>query len=209
MKELKDYYEKHKKIWFCVSIVTCGFLNMGLEFLREYLINLPIPIHVIPPSIVFLGYRFLLDHINKECWKKKYPQYNVSGEWEGTTTYTGKFDEKFTHVQYVKKSIVNIVQTCESIKIEPSIGKDFECHSIAAEWGDDKSLNILYKVEYKENSRSKGYSERRSGYESMHIEKSDFKEALKMSGKFWHCVADDKKPMYMGDVIYKRIISIV
>jgi len=229
MKVLKDYYEKCKNEWFERSIVIWAFLTLFFIFLNEWL-STSIIVLVADPTVLWITknvfvlllgcvaptaititlYFSILDYINREQWKKKFPQYDVSGEWDDTTIYTESIGSQSMDRVTPNKSVsspVHITQTCKTIKIDPSIGDDFEWHSITADWDDHGALNILYKVEYKGALRAIGYPANRFGYESMHIDKKGLDKKQKphtMSGKFWHCLADDGKPMYMGDVTYKR-----
>jgi len=235
VKELKDYYEKSKNTLLLVSIplwvvlaVVFFFLGEGIsawfaslavnpnitwitpenEKITQYIFSLLIDFAA-PTSIVVAFYFGTLKYIDSTGWKKKFPQYDVSGEWYDVTTYSKGIDANGWTTSNRKSvpSPVRIEQSCQSIEVLPSIGNDFEWHSLSADWDERKNLKILYEVEYYQALQDQGYPERRIGYESMHIYSTGVaqkKKPDKMVGKFWHCLAYDGKPMYMGDVVYQR-----
>lgn len=72
---------------------------------------------------------------------------------------------------------------------------------------DEEKLQILYKVNYNNSFRSKGYPQFRNGYEKMYLDFNNTNDNGKITvlkGNFWHCVSDDGKSMFMGDVTYTR-----
>lgn len=233
MKELVDCYKSRKNnlllvsvsCWFILTIIffilseeisnclsnyatnsSIKWVTESNEMLLQLLFTLLLDL-IAPATIVFIPYFFYIDYFNKEGWKKKFPQYDVSGEWLDTTTYMKGLDGNgwSTSNRINVPSPVRIEQTCQTVKVLPSIGDDFEWHSLLAGWDENDNLRILYKVEYYENlQENQGYPESRTGYESMHICPNDNKRPCKMVGKFWHCIRSDGKPMYMGDVTYER-----
>lgn len=240
MKELKDYYEKSKRKWLKWCMLAWTFFTIIFNFIKEVIsnsfttwatnpnvtwINLNsekyfqevltlVFVCVAPTTIALTSYFAILNYINKIGWKKKFPQNDVSGEWLDTTTYTKSLgDQKDGWVMSNKVSIsspIHIEQTCQTVKVKPSIGIAFEWHSILADWDDKNNLNILYTVEYNESLQEKEYPERRTGYEKMSIDTvglSAKQKPRKMVGKFWHCLSWDGKPMHMGDVIYERKLT--
>lgn len=234
MGELKEYYEqwKHKIFWICISIgiilsilffMLSNYLVEGLQniinndtlsyinsenevvfkFFLQYFLGL-----FAPGGIVFFIYTKVLKYINENAWKKRFPNYNIDGKWDDISKYTGEFSKNGYKALKGKKvpSPVIIKQTCKDIKIEPSVGKDFTWESLMA-FLDGQRLKIFYKVEYKNSLQIDGYPEYRIGYEEMVIDMSNLsrnQKPNKLSGQFWHCVQNDSKPMYMGDVIYRR-----
>ncbi len=235
MKELKKYYEKWKNkllafiipFWLLFSMIF-WVINEGVrEFLLkcandpqiiyitneniyivEYIFSFIIDI-LAPTSIVIMVYLCSLKYINEKGWKKKFPQYDISGEWHDITTYTKEFDKngwKMLNNSSVS-SPVCIKQTCNTVSITSSVGKEFKWYSLIADWNNTGALEIFYKVEYFDNLQKKGYPEERRGFECMDIYREGMSEKerpTKMIGKFWHCISSDGKPMYMGDVIYER-----
>ncbi len=235
MKELKDYYETWKRRMLILSLICWLILLIPFNCINEnisnvlanWIANPNIPCifmknetiiqqilnlllgYAAPTSITIGLYYLILNYIDTKRWKKKFPQYDVDGEWSDVTTYTKQLDgsgwksEKESNVP----SPVRIKQTCQKIEVMASIGEDFKWHSLLADWDYANKLNILYKVEYYGNLQEKGYPECRIGYESMDIYTTDLKgkqRPRKMVGQFWHCLSSDGKPMFMGDVVYKR-----
>lgn len=181
------------------------FLNKGIvEYILSLLLNC-----IAPTSIATFSYFNLLNYVNQKGWRKKYPQYDINGEWLDRTTYTKQLDGggwKDLKAQSVPSPVI-IEQTCKTIKIGSSVGEDFRWYSLLAEWDDNDSLKIFYVVEYYSRLQKKGYPENRKGYEYMTIKRTPSdskKKPNKMVGKFWHCISNDQKPMYMGDVTYTR-----
>lgn len=234
MKKLEKYYEQWKHsffkvcifIWVIMSIFffmlsnylverlqiisndnIILFINSKNEILFEFLLQYFLGL-IAPSGFIILIYVFVLNYINKTAWKRKFPNYNIDGEWNDVTEYTIQFDSNGYKTLKEKKvpSPVIINQTCKSIEIVPSVGKDFTWHSLLTEL-EGQQLKIFYKVTYKKSLQEKGFPEYRFGYEEMVIDISNLtskQKPNKMSGQFWHCVQNDSKPMYMGDVTYKR-----
>lgn len=234
MKELEEYYEQWKStflkvcifIWVIISIFlfmlskylvemlqsisysnTISCINSENEILFEYLLQYVLGL-IAPTGFIILIYVFVIGHINKSAWKRKFPNYNIDGEWNDITEYTVEFSPNGYKTLKEKKvpSPVIIKQTCKGIEIAPSVGKDFTWQSILAEL-EGQRLKIFYKVTYKKSLQEKGFPEYRIGYEEMVIDTSNLSSKQipsKMSGQFWHCVQNDSKPMYMGDVTYRR-----
>lgn len=238
MEELKKYYKNCKNKIFVGSIACWLIFSMVFSFLNEeltklliklandpeityitnynidiikYIISIVIDIFA-PTSLVIALYIFTLKYIDEKRWKKKFPQYDISGEWHDITTYTQKIDEngwKTLNNQSVP-SPVCIKQTCNTVSVTSSIGEDFKWYSLIADWNDRGALEIFYKVEYFANLQKEGYPEERRGFECMDICRDSMhgkEKPSKMIGKFWHCISFDGKPMYMGDVIYERKID--
>lgn len=163
---------------------------------------------VTPTSIILALYHFIGEYINTKYWKKKYPQYDISGEWRDTTQYSKSLDnDGWKDVVNESISTVQIEQSCKTIKVKPSDGIGFTWQSILVDWDNDGNLNILYTVEYKDKLQRQGYPERRYGYERMHIDTTGLsmnQKPQRMVGKFWHCISFDGMPIHMGDVTYER-----
>ncbi|MBD5490402.1 MAG: hypothetical protein HDR13_16715 [Lachnospiraceae bacterium] len=234
MKELEEYYEHWKHnifkgcifIWVIMSILffmlnNClvgrlqsisndkimSYINSENEILFEYLLQYFLGL-IAPSGLIILIYTLALRYINEKAWKKKFPNYNIDGEWEDITEYTVEFSKNGYRALEEKKvpSPVIIKQTCKCIEIVPSVGEDFTWQSLLAEL-EGRQLKIFYKVTYKKSLQDKGFPEYRIGYEEMVIDTSNLspkQKPVKMSGQFWHCVQNDSRPMYMGDVTYKR-----
>lgn len=230
MEVLKNYYNECVRcwsrriifIWAFLTIISClineilsdvvsclvknhtiSFITQDNEKYFRYFI-IVLFMCFAPTGISVVIYSGILNRINKKGWKKKFPNLDLDGKWTESTTYAKCFGGQYA--ERVASSPVHICQTCQNIEVKPSIGKGFEWHSIIADI-NNSCLEILYKVEYSDNLQYEGYPERRFGYESMHIDFSELSpkgKPCKMIGKFWHCVADDGKPMYMGDVVYER-----
>ncbi len=75
-----------------------------------------------------------------------------------------------------------------------------------ADWDEHNKLRIFYCVNYFKELKEKGFPEERLGYECMSIKDYDkeTKKPIKMIGTFHHCVSDDGKPFFLGDVVYSR-----
>lgn len=233
MKELKDYYENWKKklllyyvpVWI-VLVFVCYQINQlsanillsladnpkitwisidNIDFI-EYFVSLFVE-HVAPTSGAVALYFYTLKYINEKGWKKKFPIYDISGIWNDTTTYTNKIDDK-GWMRLSGKSVpspVIIEQTCNKVEIVSSVGNDFKWYSLLADCDYNNTLRIFYTVEYYSKLQKDGYPERRMGYECMDIiEYGSDNKPCKMVGKFWHCISDDGKPTFMGDVVYER-----
>ncbi len=237
MKELKEYYKKRADIvlicclafWFILAISYYFFSttisdwiiseannqnniwiqqdNLSLiQFTANFFLGL-----IAPTTLVSIIYKFFLKYIDEKGWKKKFPQYNISGEWLDTTTYTKAltntgWNEFYPNNKNIPSTII-IKQTCRTIHIPPSHGKNFTWHSLSANWDEYNNLIILYEVEYFSDLQNKGYPESRIGFEKMQIDTSNqsaHNYPQRMAGKFWHCISDDQKPIYMGDVVYER-----
>lgn len=185
------------------------WINQQNEIVFEYLLRCVLGI-VAPSGITILIYKGFLGYINTKKWKKRFPQYDIDGEWKDTTKYTVMFDEKgYENIEEKQvPSPVMIKQTCKDIKIKLSVGEDFTWNSLMADFEEGK-LMIFYEVAYNDSLQRNGFPESRYGYEEMVINTSELmpnEKPSKMSGHFWHCVKKDFKPMYMGDVIYERSV---
>ena len=221
--ELEKYYKKWEKTLFKYALIVWILLSILFLFIKgkvqvadsvdnhimiNYALSLVLGI-ASPTVIIVLLYFFLLNKIDKQWWKKKFPQYDIGGEWIDVTNYTYSFSSSGI-TRDTTQSIpanVKIYQTCRKIVIQPSVSDHFTWYSIAADWDAGGFLNILYKVEYQAAIQGEKYPESRIGYEKVHScsDKVDNKNRpLEMKGQFWHCVENDGKPVYMGDVIYKR-----
>lgn len=235
MTELKDYYNKWKDkllllsipcwlilavVFFPINDIFSGLLagwadNPDIKYITQnneqifyYIFSLLLDF-LAPTTITVILFSCCINYIDQKGWKKKFPQYDVSGEWLDITKYTKSFDQSgWTELkQNNVPSPVRIKQTCQTIEVLPSIGDDFAWHSLSAAWDSSNNLKILYEVEYYGSLREKGYPEKRIGYESMRIYETGLdadRPPCKMVGKFWHCICDDGKPVYMGDVVYER-----
>jgi len=152
-------------------------------------------------------YYFIINKIKHKTWKKVFPQYDVSGKWEGELVFTkniGETDKGWKKLYEIKAATpVIIEQTCETIKILTAGSDDLSWHSILADWDDRNNLDILYEVQYNLAMQQKGFPESRVGREHMYIE-YDGAKPHRMRGKFWHCIADDGKPIYIGEIVYER-----
>lgn len=234
MPELIEYYETWKRHLLIISIVCFLILTLifiSLESLLKVLITALVSDTIIawmngenkqfiktivsllfsyaaPATITCLFYFKALDYIDKKRWKKKYPQYDISGVWSDHTTYAkclSAFGWKDSNEKTIPSPVV-IRQTCHEIQIKPSAGSDFKWESLSANFINNE-LNILYRVDYNVHLRREGYPEYRCGYERMTIDPTQLDKKgrpTKMVGQFWHCISDDNKPMYLGDVVYSR-----
>lgn len=232
MEELKKFYNKWQKrmfvisyiIWFILILLfssieqkTSDFLiycasNTDLNFITtdniivwEQILSF-IAEFFGPLSISFGIYNRTMYYIDTKGWKKKFPHFDIDGTWNDTTIYTKKMDRLGINSVRDKKvpSPVIIKQTCNSFKIKQSVGEGFEWYSLMADWKDDK-LMILYRVEYNSSLQKQNFPEQRTGYECMSIKDyGDNGKPVKMVGNFHHCINDDNKPVFMGDVIYER-----
>ncbi|MBQ4600352.1 MAG: hypothetical protein IJB17_01820 [Oscillospiraceae bacterium] len=238
MRELADYYNKWKGtafklclgIWVvliaigyflnsnafyleCKNLVVshiAGFLKLEEQFVGYFL---TLFFDFLAPTSITAGiYFFVLKYVNEKGWKKKYPQYDIDGEWSDTTTYSKRLDSNgWTELKDTKiPSPVIFKQTCKTIEVRSSIGEKFIWYSLLADWDDRGAIRIFYMVEYTAELQRQGYPESRRGYEQMTIDRSGLmpnQKPNKMVGKFWHCLASDGKPIFMGDVIYTRETS--
>lgn len=235
MPELKDYYNKWRETllilcilcWIILSAVFCfineafsnllgmwidnpniEWVNQGNEQILYYIFDLLIDFAA-PTTITVILFSVSLNYINQNGWKKKFPQYDVNGEWADITTYIKGLNGR-GWINLEQKNVpspVQIKQTCQTIEVLPSIGENFVWHSLSADWDNNNNLKILYEVEYYGKLQKEGYPEKRIGYESMRIDMNKLStdnRPCKMVGKFWHCISDDGKPIYMGDVVYER-----
>ena len=164
-----------------------------------------------PTAIVVSAYNRILNRIDTKSWKRKFPEYDIGGEWKDTTTYTKSLEgaKGWEETQIIGKSTVIFEQTCRQIKILPSDGTGFKWQSIVVDWDAKDELHILYDVEYRDNMQQNAYPASRTGYEKMHIDRTGLsakQKPHKMSGQFWHCIQADGNPMYLGDVVYERTI---
>lgn len=233
MKILMDYYNKWKNrlllyyflVWIVFVLIgylfnqlISGVLTMlatnsqiswitiyNLDFI-EYFVSLFVEIAA-PTSVTIALYNYTLKYINEKGWKKKFPQYDISGEWSDITTYTKQIDDsgwKKLNGKTVLSPVI-IRQKCNKVEVKTSVGNDFKWYSLLADWDNKSALRIFYTVEYYGKLQKKGYPESRIGYECMDIfEYGKDNKPCKMVGKFWHCISDDGKPIFMGDVVYKR-----
>lgn len=232
MEELKGFYNQWQKrmfvicyvIWFvllllffmlnqfisefflaCAKNTDCIIITPDNLIVWEYFISF-FTDFVGPLSITYAVYIKAMNYINTEGWKNKFPHLDIDGTWKDITMYTKKIDSSGI-VEITEKKVpspVIIEQTCNSFKIKQSIGEGFEWYSLMADWKDNK-LMILYRVEYKSSLQKEDFPEQRTGYECMSIK--DYGKngkPIKMVGNFHHCINDDNKPIYMGDVIYER-----
>lgn len=221
IKELCDFYENGKKIvnlicfviWLALievfSFFTDTFLSlMENEFAKKVVTELFSIIG--PTAIIIIVYFKILKFINTDLWKMVYPQYDFNGQWSDLTIYTKSVDKSGWHDLNDTQipSPIIIKQTCLTMDVEPSVGEQFEWHSLAAKWKDNK-LIILYEVNYYNGAQRKGFPEKRIGYESMVVCKHDSKtnKPIEMQGRFHHCISNDGSPIYMGDVTYTRSLA--
>lgn len=235
MEVLKNYYKESRKKLFCSCIalwlgllIACFFFNniiteLLMEFAKQkgvivilkyedffgYLLSLAVEF-CSPTGITVVIYYLILNNINKKLWKKKFPQFDISGTWIDKSHYTRKLDGAGWKVleNEVVPAPVTIEQTCEGVRVKMSVGEDFKWYSLLADWNDKNELEIFYRVDYYTKlQEEKNYPEYRIGYECMSVctENADVENRpRKMKGKFWHCISNDGKPMYMGDVTYER-----
>lgn len=235
MNELKEYYVKKSKktleclipIWIVLMIIfyfvgdninnclytkacndTVKLININNYQIISYIIQCMIGF-LSPTGIVIFLYDKYLNYIDKKGWKKKFPDYNIDGEWYDKTVYTKRFDsngsEKISKFDLPSKVVIH--QTCRELWIDDSPGEFFNWHSLSADL-QNLNLRILYRVNYQNGIRNNSFPEFRIGYEDMHIVKnSENQKPVLISGKFWHCVSDDDKPMYMGNVEYTRNLT--
>ena len=234
MKTLKKYYAESKKklICYCIPLwlillhmcfalnvifadIMMGFAQKNtvtvilnhMDFFK-YLLSLAIGF-CSPTGITIAIYYVVLNYINKKRWKKRFPEFDISGTWIDNSYYTRKLGEKGWE-QLRNEAVpapVIIEQTCESVSVKMSVGEDFRWYSLLAVWNDNNELEIFYRADYYTRLQEKGYPEFRIGYECMSVcteALDEEKRPCKMKGKFWHCISYDGKPMYMGDVIYER-----
>jgi len=216
---LLEYYNKQQKKLFKCSIAAWAFLTLLMTWLGDFL-SARIPnafaqgvlewvlALAAPTTIVVFFYFHILKLVDTKWWKQKYPEYDISGEWQDTTTYTKSLDGNgWEDIQVVGDSTVIFEQTCRQIKIPPSDGEGFVWQSILVDWDNRGELHILYEVRYKDPMQQKGHPESRTGYERMHIDRTGLSVKQRphtMCGQFWHCIKSDGKPMRLGDVVYKR-----
>lgn len=216
MHELEQYLNEREKlinnlmvkipigvIAICISVllITDFDSNSKLKY-----------IHILGKSLSILGIICVIistkvkQYYTETKWKSVFPKYDIEGDWTDVTKYTNEIlTSGFKNISDKAVGIVRFKQTGSNIRIEPSPSKDLSWYSNIVEWKDDK-LMIFYTVDYFETKRKIGYPHKRVGYEEMTIESYDSKTGKpnKMKGKFFHCISDDGKPMYMGDVIYTR-----
>ena len=192
------------------SVLSSWLNNSNTQIFAEELVKWLLTF-VTPAGIVTVSYFHILKVVDTKCWKRKYPEYDISGEWQDITTYTQCLDSDGWIDRYPEKTAVSTVifdQTCRKIEILPSDGEGFAWQSIAVHWDYQKELHILYQVRYTNIMQQKGFPASRTGYERMHIDKTGLPRNQKpniMRGQFWHCIALDGKPMYLGDVKYERV----
>jgi len=154
MKELKKYYETSKREWLCIIvsgwvILIIIFNIIGVVFSKlvttwitdqdvksNFEILLVFLSALVPTTIALVSYFSILDHINKEGWKKKFPQYDINGEWVGTISFTRGINDTGWNLSNKKsESIpVHIEQTCNTLRIKPSVGDNMTFYSILADF---------------------------------------------------------------------------
>ncbi len=203
--------------WLDLFVDLAWLLSDGSRNIIEF-ISLLIGF-LLPALLSWTVYFKRLEYHDREGWKKHFPQFDISGEWQDQTVYTNMIDnnqwvstdkmaEKLKEKGWSSENLpaipssVIIMQTCRKIKIDVSNGAGFTWRSLSAEWSDD-SLKILYEVTYNEVLRNKGYPQQRYGYEKMHIDKNGLTQKdkpKKMTEQFWHCIAGDSKAIFMGDI---------
>lgn len=235
MNELKKYYEKKSKkafefsilIWIVLVIIfyffdnninnclyikaysdTVKWINVDTYQIISYMVQCIVGF-LSPTGIVIFIYDKYLKYIDKKGWKKKFPEYNIDGEWYDNTVYTKRFDKNGRHEisKFDLPSKVVIHQTCRELRIDDSPGKFFNWHSLSVDL-QNANLKILYEVNYQNGIKNNSFPEFRIGYEDMHIVmNSENQKPVLITGKFWHCVNDDDKPMYMGNVEYTRTLT--
>lgn len=230
MKIMTDYYNGWKKkaftlcliawvifaVLFYIADIMLGRLLNGIDLnwinenkdIIKYAINLLLGF-VTPTSLSVGVYFTILNYVDKRGWKKKFPNYDIGGEWNDETRYIKMLDSKGwkTPNDVTIPSPVRIEQTCRSVKISMSVGNDFTWYSLLADINEQGTLEIFYKVEYNTALQKKGFPQCRYGYERMNIQLTNGGEKEIphiMKGKFWHCLSSDGKPIYMGDVTYTR-----
>ena len=128
----------------------------NLDFI-EYFVSLFVEIAA-PTSAVIALYNYTLKYINEKGWKKKFPQYDISGEWYDITTYTNQIDGsgwKKLKGESVPSPVI-IKQTCNKVEVIPSVGNDFKWYSLLADWDNKGALRIFYTVEYYGKLQKKG-----------------------------------------------------
>lgn len=98
------------------------------QFILQILIGL-----LSPTAIITFIYYALLKYINETGWKKKYPEYDLSGTWADNTLYSKSFgvntavDEEIDNNEINESSSdVIMEQTCLSIKIKSSQDENYE-----------------------------------------------------------------------------------
>jgi hypothetical protein len=205
-RTIEDFLSNHSNSGMS-SWLSSLFQSPNTQILMEAILKWLIALFA-PTAIVTLIFYFRLKIVDTKSWKRKYPQYDISGEWQDTTTYVECLDHSgWSKITHKCESTVIFEQTCRCLKIIPSDGNGFMWKSIAVDWDNQDELNILYQVQYTGALRGNGYPKNRIGYEAMHIDRTGLTERQRphiMRGRFQHCIDSDGKPMFSGDVVYER-----
>lgn len=225
---LTEYYKSKAASAFNNSIVIWVVYSVLLLILKNFISNLvpaadKFQYHEIvsfalttvlgtvgATTVTKYGYKRYLKYVNEKGWKKKFPEYDLSGEWMETTSYNDVITSQSPgSAGRTLSSKVIIEQDCNHISIKNSPGPHFTWYSITADIGEDDCLNILYKVEYiHQVQRDFNYPEDRVGYERMHVVKwGPDGRPTRMEGTYRHCVSNDGKPSFTGSVEYVRVDS--
>ncbi|MDR0965910.1 MAG: hypothetical protein LBM75_05325 [Myxococcales bacterium] len=214
MTDLEEYLkEKEKLITVCAVRVPLIVVGLSLFILLFLSFDSSSMVSIISGSFSLLGTISigLSGKIKSHCltkgWKKKFPQYDIEGKWKDVTKYTKEIsDDGFKETQKKSDGIAKIKQSGLRIEIKSSPSDDLTWYSNFVEWKGDGRLMIFYTVDYHEPKQRDQFPDQRIGYEVMSIASHDpaTKKPNKMKGKFYHCIKDDGKPMYMGDVEYTR-----
>ncbi|MDR1705117.1 MAG: hypothetical protein LBS19_10615 [Clostridiales bacterium] len=92
MENLKNYYRGMEKLVLIISIGVWLAVNIFLDFIAEVMTNVPELENINPfiikwilgyigaATITYAVYKKILKYIDEKAWKKKFPQWDYSGE---------------------------------------------------------------------------------------------------------------------------------
>jgi hypothetical protein len=222
---LEDYYENWKKrlqelcmgIWFITAMGLLSIHDLAKEFLEnsdllsqfnmDYVTSILMLFGFASPSLLAIFiYNKSCSYIDTKLWKRKFPQYDISGEWSETAflKWYDHTEKEWKKEEDNYKYPIIIEQTCQMTKIIAHPGDELKWHSIMASWDENNTLNILYQVDYYSTLQEKEFPERRFGYNIMNIFPNGGEKPHKMKGKTWDCISiTDKRPL-MGDILWER-----
>lgn len=222
MKELQKLYITLNR--FLVVIIALIALFVGKDILAKFgllesdklILSLIGKVLVSSAlyTVLYYGGEWL---IKNQLWKLIKGKFNFNGEWIGVTYYTslGVPSSKVTKKDFKpfqKAHYAKIEQDCLNIEIKSSQGEEYVGFSSTSMNINEKgTLQFSYQVKYQgdltnPSNKLKGIAR---GYEELEIHKSKgfFDKPILLSGKFYHCLTENK-PLYSGSTIFIKKDSI-
>jgi hypothetical protein len=158
-------------------------------------------------SVIAASFLFLERRVRTKLWKLAHPELDVSGIWEGETTYqiqqvAGDGESAEGYEPETTPHEIQFVQDCLTLRVGPTVAHDYpgSWFSLVAGFGENQ-VRYAYRVNYGKSPRRPSSA---TGYEELQLtalEKGQ--RPTELTGIFSHC-AWGQKPVYSGTVRFNR-----